>query len=163
MTQLDNRGNGSEVPKCCVPPAMIFQSSEDIALAQILISDFGESFFQNEERTELHTPILLTAPEIFFHERASQASDVWTLACTLYEILGESPIFEGFMPDHDHAIAEMVSTLGRLPKRWWDSWRNRKEFFLEDASWRPDTERCHAPYSRPLHERLRIMGRGKIP
>ncbi|KUM58295.1 hypothetical protein ACN42_g8854 [Penicillium freii] len=142
---------------------MIFQSSEDIAHAQILISDFGESFFDNEERNELHTPILLTAPEIFFHERASQASDVWTLACTLYEILGERPLFEGFMPDQDHVIAEMVSTLGHLPKRWWDSWRNKKDFFLEDGSWRLDTERCHAPYCRPLHERLRIMERGEDP
>ncbi|KAJ5507473.1 kinase domain-containing protein [Penicillium freii] len=123
VKRLDNRVNGPEVPKYCVPPAMIFQST----------------------------------PEIFFHERASQASDVWTLACTLYEILGERPLFESFMPDQDHVIAEMVSTLGHLPKRWWDSWRNKKDFFLEDGSWRLDTERCHAPYSRPLHERLRIM------
>ncbi|OOG00594.1 hypothetical protein ASPCADRAFT_347 [Aspergillus carbonarius ITEM 5010] len=161
VERLDKGPNGPEAPKYCVPPAMIFQSSEEVTDAQIVISDFGEAFFQNEERQDLHTPILLLPPEFFFHERLGQAIDVWTLGCTLYEVLGERPLFEGFMPDQDHAIAEMISTLGDLPKRWWDQWQLKTDFFLEDGSWKKDTHRIHAPYSRPLTERLRIMGRGR--
>jgi serine/threonine-protein kinase SRPK3 len=142
---------------------MIFQSSEEIVDARVIISDFGEAFFQDEERKELHTPILLLPPEIFFREHLGPAIDVWTLGCSLYEILGERPLFEGFMPDQDHVIAEMVSTLGHLPKRWWDRWQQRTDFFLEDGSWKTDTHRSHAPYSRSLAERLRIMGRGEDP
>lgn len=67
------------------------------------------------------------------------------------------------MPDKDHVLAEMVSTLGPLPKHWWDRWQLKTDFFLDDGSWKTDTHRPHAPYSRPLAERLRIMGRGDDP
>jgi serine/threonine-protein kinase SRPK3 len=140
---------------------MIFQSSEEIVDARIIISDFGEAFLQDETRNELHTPIMLLPPEVFFGEYLGMPIDMWTLGCTLYEILGERPLFEGFMPDQDHAIAEMISTLGQLPKRWWDRWQQKSDFFLENGSWKTDTHRSHAPYSRPLAERLRIMGRGE--
>lgn len=142
---------------------MIFQPSEEIVDARVMISDFGEAFFEGEERKTLHTPILLLPPEIFFHEQLGPAVDVWTLGCTLYGVLGERPLFEGFVPDQDHVVAEMVSTLGHLPKRWWDRWQQRTDFFLEDGSWKTDTHRSHAPYSRSLAERLRIMGRGEDP
>lgn len=142
---------------------MIFQSSEEVVDSRIIISDFGEAFLQDEERHELHTPIMLLPPEVFFGERLGMAIDIWTLGCTLYEILGERPLFEGFMPDQNHVIAEMISTLGHLPQRWWDRWQQKSEFFLEDGSWKTDTHRSHAPYSRPLAERLRIMGRGQEP
>ncbi|PYI00006.1 kinase-like protein [Aspergillus ellipticus CBS 707.79] len=163
VERLDRIPIGPEVPRYCVPPAMIFRSSEEVLDAQVIISDFGEAFFQNQERKDLHTPILLLPPEIFFHERLGRAVDVWTLGCTLYEVLGERPLFEGFVPDEDHVIAEMISTLGHLPKRWWDRWQRRTDFFLEDGSWKIETDRSHAPYSRPLAERLRIMGRGEDP
>ncbi|KAJ9658387.1 hypothetical protein H2201_007827 [Coniosporium apollinis] len=143
---------------------MIFVSSEDVADPKVIISDFGEAFYNTEEEhTTLRTPITLLPPEFFFHERLGPAVDVWTLGCTLYEILGERPLFEGFMPDQDDIIAEMISTLGDLPKRWWEQWKHRDDFFLEDGSWKQDTQRIHSPYSRPLSERMRIMGRGENP
>ncbi|OBT61713.1 hypothetical protein VE03_09397 [Pseudogymnoascus sp. 23342-1-I1] len=163
VERLDGNPNGPEVPEYCVPPALIFQSSEDIVDAKIFISDFGEAFCQREKCMKLHTPILLTPPEAFFGDDASPAVDVWIAGCTLYEILGERPLFEGFMPDKDHVLAEMVSTLGPLPKHWWDQWQLKTDFFLEDGSWKTDTHRSHVPYSRPLAERLRIMGRGENP
>lgn len=162
IERLDGNPNGPEVPEYCVPPAFIFESSEEIVDSQIIITDFGEAFFQNEKREELHAPMLLVPPEIFFGD-GGPPIDVWTLGCTLYEILGERPLFEGFMLDKDHMLAEMVSTLGDLPKHWWDIWEHKTDFFLEDGSWNPDTHRSHAPYSRPLIERLRIMGRGEDP
>lgn len=140
---------------------MIFTSSEEITEPHIIISDFGESFLQHEERHSLHTPVLLLPPELLFHEPLGPAVDIWALGCSLYEILGERPLFEGFMPDEDHIIAEMVSTLGPLPPRWWERWSKRSDFLHEDGAWKTDTHRAHAPYSRPLEERLRIMGRGQ--
>lgn len=63
------------------------------------------------------------------------------------------------MPDEDHAIAEMISTLGPLPKRLWDRWEKKGDFFLPNGSWKKDTNCAHAPWSRPLGERLGLMGR----
>ena len=42
-------------------------------------------------------------------------ADVWTSACSIYEIMGERPLFEGAFPDRDDIISEMVSTLGPPP------------------------------------------------
>ncbi|PYH92296.1 protein kinase [Aspergillus ellipticus CBS 707.79] len=163
VQRLDQAPNGPEVPQYSVPPAIIAKSSEHILDARILISDFGESFTLNDKHEDLHTPILLLPPESVFHEKLGQAIDVWILGCTLYEILGERPLFEGFIPDEDHVIAEMISTLGNIPQRWWNQWEKRTDFFLEDGSWKKDTHRIHAPYSRPMTERLCIMGRGSDP
>lgn len=160
---MDQSRTGPEAPNYCVPPGMIFQSCEEVQDPRIIISDFGEAFFENYEHKDLRTPILLLPPEFIFNEPLSKAADVWTLAHTLYEILGERPLFEGFMPDEDHVVAEMISTLGNLPERWWNRWERRPDFFHEDRSWNEDTSRAHAPYSRPLVERLSIMGRGQDP
>jgi serine/threonine protein kinase len=108
---------------------MMFMPSENVVDARIKISDFGEAFFDKEERQTLHTPILLLPPELFFHKRLGPTIDVWTLGCTLYEILGERHLFEGFMPDQDHVIAEMISTLGMLPRQWWNKWQKKYDFF----------------------------------
>lgn len=139
----------------------MFTPAEDIKDAQIIISDFGESFIESDtSRTELHTPVLLLPPEHIFKEPLTQAVDVWTLGCTLHEILGDGTLFEGFVPDEDHVVAEMISTLGHIPDRWWEKWARRSDFFLEDKEWKQDTERAHAPYFRPLAERLTLMRGG---
>lgn len=112
MKRLDGNPNGLGVPEYCTPPALIFQFSEEIVDSKIIISDFSEAFFQTEKRKDLHSLILLLSLEIFFGNDVGTVAEIWTTGCTLYEILGERPLFEGFMPDKDHVLAEMVSTLG---------------------------------------------------
>lgn len=67
------------------------------------------------------------------------------------------------MPDKDHVLAEIITTLGPLPKHWWDRWQLKTDFFWDDRSWKTGTHRCRAPYSQRLAERLRIMWRGEDP
>ncbi|KAI1874183.1 uncharacterized protein JN550_002762 [Neoarthrinium moseri] len=163
VKRLDEQPPGPEVPRYCVPSASIVISAEDVTKADIIIADFGEAFLcETGSRTDvnLRTPLLLLPPEAIFHEGVNQAADVWTAACTLYEILGERPLFEGFMADEDLVVAEMISTIGRLPEHWWSSWGARRDYFLEDGCWDTNTTKMHEPRSRPLAERLRIMGRG---
>lgn len=49
VERLNKAPNGPEVPLHCVPPAMIFVSSGDVADPKIMMSDFGEAFFHSEE------------------------------------------------------------------------------------------------------------------
>lgn len=142
-------------------PAELVTPSDVICNPHVLISDFGEAWLQRaESRHELSTPVLLLPPEASFSKNSiGSSADVWTLGCSLYEILGERPLFEGFMPDKDDVIAEMVSCLGILPEYWWKSWLARADFFHWDGAWRTDMERCHDPKSRPLLLRIQQMGR----
>ena len=41
--------------------------------------------------------------------------DIWTLALTLYKIPGECQFFKTFVLNKDDTLAEIVSTLGKLP------------------------------------------------
>lgn len=142
-------------------PAQLVIPSDEISDPRIMISDFGEAWLSDTEtREELQTPVLFLPPETTFaKDLIGKPADVWTLGCTLYEILGERPLFEGFMPDKDDIIAEMVSSLGLLPQQWWETWQARGEFFLEDGSWKTDMKRFHDSRSRPLLLRIHQMGR----
>jgi serine/threonine protein kinase len=130
----------------------------------VRIYDYGTSFvLGNEESPELHTPALYLPPEDFFNEPITLAADIWTLGVSLYEVLGERALFETFAWDRDDIIADMISTLGKLPALWWDKWENRSEFFTSDGSWLHDIKRIYTPGSRPLSQRMWDMGRGETP
>ncbi|KAJ5105756.1 hypothetical protein NUU61_003103, partial [Penicillium alfredii] len=58
---------------------------------------------------------LFQPPEARFSgEPLSFVSDIWTLACTVWEILGQRPLFEAFSPTADRVTAEQVEVLARL-------------------------------------------------
>ena len=52
---------------------------------------------------------MFTASTTFSKGLIETSADIRTLGCTLCDILGELPLFEGFMPDKDDIIAEMVN------------------------------------------------------
>ena len=157
----DGKPCGPEVPEYSVMPAALLLSSDEVCDPNIVISDFGEAWLSDTQTREiLHTPVIYLPPEVTFSKKTiGKPADVWTLACTIYEILGERTLFESLMADRDAIVAEMVSTLGMLPRQWWESWQARAEFFLEDGSWRTDMTRCHDATSRPLFQRIQENGR----
>lgn len=131
---------------------------------EIIISDYGASFVVSQTPSPtLLTPALYSPPEEFFSDKITTAADVWTLGVVLYDALGERPLFETFAWDPDDIIAEMVNTLGQMPERWWDSWKNRSEFFNQDGSWITNFQRISTPVFRRLHQRMWDMGRGETP
>lgn len=146
VQRLDGKSTGPEAPRYCVPPARTYISCQDVKEdCETVIADFGEALLSIESPNQLQTPVLLLPPEFLFDEPLGTAIDLWTLGSTLYNLLGERDLFEGFMPDEDHAIAEMISTLGPLPNKWGDSWQKKGDFFLPDGSWKKDTYHAHAP------------------
>lgn len=131
VERYDGQKVDPEAPRYCVPPALIGEPCDEISEtdAHINISDFGEAFFPGESIKELHTPILLLPPEFIFNEQPiTSAVDIWTLGCTLFDLLGRRRLFEGCLPDENDTVAEMISTLGPIPARWWNRWK-RDPFF----------------------------------
>lgn len=163
IRRLDGAPPGRETPLHTVVPIWLGIDCEDITIEDALVQfcDFGEAFQpEHESRTVSHVPFLLRPPEVNFDDHClSFPADIWTLACTVYEILGERTLFDGFMPDEDDVLAENVSAVGELPPQWNNAWKARQDFFTSDGRWKEDTKRRHDPRSRPSTERVNNMGR----
>ncbi|POR32682.1 Uncharacterized protein TPAR_07103 [Tolypocladium paradoxum] len=167
VRRLDGAAVEPNAPPHAILPMVQNMPANKVHDPEILISDYGTSFLVKETPSPtLYTPALYCPPEAFFGEPllTPTAADIWTLGITLYEVLGERPLFETFTWDRDDIIGEMVNTLGPLPERWWDSWACRHEFFTADGqSCVASPKRLATPVFRPLLQRLWDMGRGETP
>ncbi|KAJ8126402.1 hypothetical protein O1611_g7237 [Lasiodiplodia mahajangana] len=162
VRRVDGTAVEPHAPPYAVYPMHIKMSADKLVDPTIKISDYGTSFTVSTETCpKLHTPALYLPPEDFFGEPITQAADIWTLGVSLYEVLGERALFETFGWDRDDIMADMISTLGPPPTRWWDKWENRKEFFEPDGTWVRNIKRIYTPAFRPLHQRMWDMGRGE--
>ncbi|KAI2738558.1 hypothetical protein DTO013E5_4743 [Penicillium roqueforti] len=96
----------------------------DISDERIFLNDFGESFNPNiSPKFYSKTLSLLQPPEArFSDEPLSFASDIWTLACIIWEVAAQRPLFDAFFPAADRVNAEQVEALGVLPPEWWEKW-----------------------------------------
>lgn len=110
--------------------------------AHILLVDFGQAFSPSREsRFESHAPDEIRPPEDRFEpaEPLSFSSDVWTMACSIWAIIAQRSLFDGFLATEDDITCEQVDTLGMLPAEWWERWETRSSSFTEDG--RPTSDR----------------------
>ncbi|KAJ5506482.1 hypothetical protein N7453_005439 [Penicillium expansum] len=143
VVRLDGNLNGNSlppgVPSHGVTPMWLGEASEKITLAEarILLIDFGEAFSpSNELKYESRTPLVIRPPEARFepNKPLSCSSDIWTLACTIWSIIAQRPLFEGFFATENDMTCEHVDTLGVLPPEWWSKWDARYDKFTEDGT-----------------------------
>lgn len=82
-------------------------------------------------------------PESFSSEEGSGCisfpSEIWTLACTFIDIIGNKSPFDGCGP----AIAIQVLVLGKLPEPWWSQWDD--VYFDADVT-------TYLPYKKKIEE-----------
>lgn len=138
VIRLDGNPLMSGVPSHGIVPIWLGKASEEITLSETRISlaDFGESFFHAKERRyKSRTPLVIRPPEARFepNDPLSFSSDIWTLACTIWIIIAQRPLFEGFLATDDDMTCEHVDTLGILPLEWWEKWEARRLKFTEDG------------------------------
>ncbi|KZF20039.1 CMGC/SRPK protein kinase [Xylona heveae TC161] len=160
VVRIDGKPLQSGVPVHVFIPAWFGVRSDKIVLGEekIILSDFGESFNPHKaHRPCSKTLPLLQPPEARFSDQPlSFASDIWTLACTIWEIFGQRPLFEAFFPTADRVIKEQVEVLGILPPEWWGKWSRRLDWFNEEAEFdlRPETSRGHDGVRRTWDQRF---------
>jgi serine/threonine protein kinase len=89
-------------------------------LDRVQIVDFGEAFPASQPRSTLRVPVAwgYFPPELCFGYQASAASDVWELACLMYQTLGTPPPFPCFFPIFEFLVGTAVPILGPLPDHW---------------------------------------------
>ncbi|KAI0526212.1 kinase-like protein [Xylaria bambusicola] len=137
VVREDRNPVGDGVPSHLVVPIWMGKSSEDMEMseAEVLLSDFGESFMPaSVDRFYSNSPLSFRPPEARFPSKPlGFAADIWSLACLSWEILGARPLFESSMATDDDVLADIVDLLGKPPPEWWTQWNARSQFYTEDG------------------------------
>lgn len=138
VNRLDDQKLPLGVPQHGIIPVWLGEASENITLleARVLLSDFGEAFSPaQEKRFKSHTPLLIRPPEVRFEptKPVTFSSDIWTLACTIWDIIAQKSLFEGFLTNEDDMTCQQIDALGQLPTEWWEKWEARRDKFTQQG------------------------------
>ncbi|KAG5987279.1 hypothetical protein E4U52_007751 [Claviceps spartinae] len=131
------------VPSYAVYPARLAVPSNSIELgeAKLILSDFGVAFRPDEKSQYIsHALAVMRPPESQFEPEAplTFASDIWSLACAIFEILSHRTLFDGYYITRENYItAQQVCLQGPMPPAWWGRWEGRLKWFDEEG--RPTT------------------------
>lgn len=99
---------------------------------QACIVDFGLSFRSGNPPSEIPgIPRSFLAPELCFGYLESQASDVWSLGCVIFELHSSRILFPLIFDQLDLLIGTIVDTLGNLPDQWEGQFINQADRRLE--------------------------------
>lgn len=129
-----------------------------IKACTIQIVDYGEAFFSTGQSIAgkcPNTPVWYAAPEILFQDLVGPSSDIWALACVLYNLLGNHKLFKSYDGVRDEVLVEMVRTFGKLPDRWWSRWEKRPDYFAEDGTFQP-TSGFNEAMKKPMDLKARL-------
>lgn len=136
ITRCDGEPLTANCPAKAVVPIFLGKYAADFELndAKITLSDFGEAFSPGtEERLgkNCHTPPPYRAPEAKFEpdKPLSFASDIWSLATALWEVIGMKAVFSTDYWSEDELVAQYADVLGPMPPEWWEQWQARARFF----------------------------------
>ena len=104
-------------PEYLVESASFSRVDSEHISEQALLIDLGEAFSEVSPPTNgVGTPVSYCSPELLLERKASRASDVWALACTIFEIRSGFPLFESFVGSSTGVLQEMVRILGMPPE-----------------------------------------------
>jgi serine/threonine-protein kinase SRPK3 len=137
--------SGEEIPSSCpkylVQSADISRLGNEFLTDEICVIDFGESYKFSSPPGYLGIPENYLPPEVLLvlPDAIGPACDLWVLACTLFEIREQLPLFY-MIYDNDELLAEMVRFFGKLPDDWWAKWEARKDYFDHDGKWLREEE-----------------------
>ena len=100
--------------------------------SQSCLIDLGESFLASNPPEDLGTPRPYRSPELMLEKKLGSGSDMWALACTMFEIRTGRPLFSAFDNDDESYLDAIVNILGVLPEPWWSStWVSRRDWYKD--------------------------------
>ncbi|KAH7388830.1 kinase-like domain-containing protein [Pyrenochaeta sp. MPI-SDFR-AT-0127] len=138
MSRLDRQPLDQWVPPHGMLPIWFEGASDTISLADshIFLSDFSESFQS--------TIGILLEPTPYF----SFPAEIWSLACAIFAIMGQRPLFKIRFPSADRILEGLVDKFGVFSKEWWEVLANRHQYFDDQL------RRVDGSPRRPLEQRL---------
>lgn len=138
VVRFDGQELPAGIPTHGTVPVWLGKPSDEVRLleAKILLIDFGEAFEPSgEEKYVSHTPLWIRLPEAHFEptKALSFPSDVWSLACAIWSILGQRPLFDPWFASRDDVTRWQVDAFGILPAEWWRRWGARSKWFDDNG------------------------------
>lgn len=100
------------------------------------------------------------SPEVIIGADYNTSADVWSFACTIFEMITGDFLFEprkgnNYDKDDDH-LAQMMELLGRMPKNLALSGKNSRKFFDSKGHLRRISGLNFWPLKKVLVEKYRI-------
>lgn len=100
------------------------------------------------------------SPEVIIGSDYNTSADVWSFACTIFEMVTGDFLFEprkgnNYDKDDDH-LAQMMELLGRMPKNMALSGKNSKKFFNSAGHLKRISGLNYWPLRKVLMEKYRI-------
>jgi serine/threonine-protein kinase SRPK3 len=106
-------------------PELVYHSADMMKLKKffsgnIIIIDFGAAFFLDKPPEDIGTPAPFCSPELLLNQVTGKPSDVWALACTIFEMRTGELLFESFAFGEEDVLQSMIGALGPLPEKLLD-------------------------------------------
>lgn len=100
------------------------------------------------------------SPEVIIGADYNTSADVWSFACTIFEMVTGDFLFEprkasNYDKDDDH-LAQMMELLGRMPTNLALSGKNSRKFFNSKGNLRRINGLCYWPLKKVLTEKYLI-------
>ncbi|KAK2035577.1 kinase domain-containing protein [Colletotrichum zoysiae] len=138
VVRVDGQPLSPGVPSHVYLPIWLGKPGDEVTLAEakLVLADFGTAFCPAEEpRFESYTPLQIRPPEARFEPTTplSYPSDIWSLGCVIWGILGVRPFLDNWLFGPDDATADQVDALGPMPDEWWETWEGRSKRFSENG------------------------------
>jgi len=104
-------------------PKFVYESADMTKLSNfysgnIIVIDFGSSFFLSKPPIDCGTPAQFSSPELIFNNKNGKHSDVWALACTIFEMRAGEPLFECLFCGEQDVLESMIGVLGAIPEEY---------------------------------------------
>ncbi|KAJ9636650.1 hypothetical protein H2204_005250 [Knufia peltigerae] len=81
--------------------------------------DFEQAFLCNgHSLAKVRTPLIFRAPETLLDSTWDLRMDIWSLACTIFELVTGQPPFDNVMAAKAPLVLEWIAMLGEIPEKY---------------------------------------------
>ncbi|KIW79310.1 hypothetical protein Z517_05922 [Fonsecaea pedrosoi CBS 271.37] len=120
ITALPGHQLTKSVPRHIVEPAATFPLPSIDGPIHTRFIDFEQAFLHTDQQplAKVRTPLVFRAPETLLDTTWDLRIDIWSLGCTIFELVTGQSSFDNFMPRKAPLVLEWIAMFGDVPEQW---------------------------------------------